>query len=117
MKNPFEAIKNIKVFTKKPEDSKEVADQAPVNEAPKAKKTGIYKLILRVNEQTFERSGDDSSIFEGIDIQKLTTKAVVTIEKGDKTHEFIMTPVVLKRMLVNKTAREIQFKKMSMYLN
>lgn len=123
MINPFEVIKNISGFGNKDEEARENVDQAPEDKAQEfenaneVQKEGVYKMTLKVNGTTFERSGNDASIFEGIDIRKVSTKAVVNLEKNGKSHEFIMTPMVLKRIVVNKTAREIQFKKLSMFVD
>lgn len=123
MINPFEVIKNINVFGNKPQDAEGNVEQTNVEQAPEFEtakevtKEGEYKMTLKVNGTTFERSGNDASIFEGIDIRKVSTKAVVNLEKNGKSHEFIMTPMVLKRIVVNKTAREIQFKKLAMFVN
>lgn len=74
------------------------------------------KLTIAVNDTIQEIYGNSPEMFKDIQLGKVTTKAKITFEKGDKKMEMFAFPVKLKRLAMNDTARIITFKQFNLRL-
>lgn len=74
------------------------------------------KLTIAVNDTIQEIYGNSPEMFKDIQLGKVTTKAKITFEKGDKKMEMFAFPVKLKRLAMNDTARIIAFKQFNLRL-
>lgn len=85
--------------------------------APSSKK-GDYKLIVSMNDETFEAQTDDiaSAIME-LKPGHLKTKVVITVKYGDMEKDFVLFNVRAKRIFINRMAAEFFAKSVKLAVN
>ena len=76
-----------------------------------------YLLEITLGDQKYTANGKDHNIFNNIKIKKITNKSIIKMSKGDKSFEIPMSPFQLKKLIINKNVKLLQFKRFSAKLN
>ena len=82
------------------------------------KKQNPFSIVLTIGERKYEESGKNLiEAIEKLKPEKISGKTIISVKHGDKIHEFPFYRVFfLKRLMMNKTAREIFQKRALMFL-
>jgi len=85
----------------------------------KKRKIEYYKIELEILKKIFMSKGE--TMFEaltnfGLDWNEIKGKGIIRIKKGKLSYEHIFNMAVLRRIMVNKTAREYWAKSLNLLL-
>mgnify|MGYP001608982496 CR=1 FL=1 len=82
------------------------------------KKQDPFSIVLKIGEKKYEESGKNLvEAIEKLKPEKITGKTIISIKHGNKSHEFPFHRVFfLKKLIMNKTARELFAKRALMFL-
>lgn len=76
-----------------------------------------YYILIEVNGEKINSKGIDYKVFSNLNISKITTKAIVTITKADKTFTTMFIPKILKKLISSEFVQILQFKRLSAKVN